>query len=390
MIQSDDTGIMDQLWQIVDAGGGYVKIMNRNSNKVLGIINMSTSDGALALQWDDNGTADHLWQIVDAGGGYVKIVNKNSGLLLGILNMSTSDGAQALQWSDNGAADHLWKVTSQTAITVAPTSTAVAQTSTTVTQAANTGPTATPVASLSSPSGVGLPMGDLPGWHQMFAQDFNSNVPVGGFPGSLYGNTYTVYPDGTHDTQAQRTGGPSRYYPSKVLSVSNGVLNYSVHSENGTPMGAALLPILPGNHLYGKYTLRFRADAVPGFKIAWMLWPDSEVFPRDGEIDFPEGDLIGSIFAAIHHQDATVNNDQDIFNSSTGFTSWHTASIEWIPGKVTLLLDGSVFGVTTTRVPNTPMHWVLQTESCLNSSCSNPHYGSGNVQIDWMAAYSMA
>ena len=46
------------------------------------------------------------------GGGYVKIVNKHSGLLLGITNMSTSAGALALQWSDNGTDDHLWQIQS--------------------------------------------------------------------------------------------------------------------------------------------------------------------------------------------------------------------------------------------------------------------------------------
>jgi hypothetical protein len=84
--------------------------VNKNSGLLLGIKNASTSAGAQALQWSDTGTADHLWQLVDAGSGYVKIVNKNSGLVLGITNASTSAGALALQWSDNGTADHLWQI----------------------------------------------------------------------------------------------------------------------------------------------------------------------------------------------------------------------------------------------------------------------------------------
>ncbi len=111
-LQWSDNGTADHLWQIIDAGGGYVKIVNKNSDLLLGITHESTSAGAIALQWYDNGTPDHLWQIVDAGGGYVKIVNKNSGLLLGITNASTSPGALALQWSDNGTADHLWQIQS--------------------------------------------------------------------------------------------------------------------------------------------------------------------------------------------------------------------------------------------------------------------------------------
>ncbi len=105
-----DNGTADHLWQIVDAGGGYVKIVNVNSGLLLGVTNASTDAGAFALQWSDNGTADHLWQIVNAGSGYVKIMNKNSGLFLGIANASTAPGALALQWWDNGTLDHLWQI----------------------------------------------------------------------------------------------------------------------------------------------------------------------------------------------------------------------------------------------------------------------------------------
>ena len=48
--------------------------------------------------------------MVDEGGGYCEIVNKNSGMVLGIGGMSMSSGAQALQWGDTGIADHLWRI----------------------------------------------------------------------------------------------------------------------------------------------------------------------------------------------------------------------------------------------------------------------------------------
>jgi hypothetical protein len=232
-----------------------------------------------------------------------------------------------------------------------------------------------------------MPVGNLSGWRQIFAEDFNSNVSVGGFPGSRYSNQFTVYPDGAVDTAGQN-GGPSRYFPSKVVSVYNGVLNLYLHSENGTPMGAALLPILPENHLYGKYSLRFRSDAIAGFKFVSLLWPDSEVWPWDGEIDFPEGNLTEKFLAFVHHQAGRAGDDQDSFISGVDFSAWHTASIEWTPGKVRFLLDGAVIGESTTRIPNTSMHWVLQAESCL-SNCPGT-YGSGYFQVDWVAAYSMA
>jgi hypothetical protein len=235
------------------------------------------------------------------------------------------------------------------------------------------------------PSGVPMPVGNLPGWHQIFTEDFRTDVALGHFMHSVYKKKFHLYEDGTPDTAGQQ-GAPSRYYPSKVLSVRNGVLNEYLHTENGTPMVAALLPILPQRHRYGKYTIRFRADALKGFKTAWLLWPDSEEWPRDGEIDFPEGDLNKTIGGFVHHQNATSGSDQDAFRSHVTYTSWHTASTEWTPNKVKFILDDKIIGTSTHRVPDTPMHWVIQTEACLDG-CPDPTT-AGNLQIDWIVAYT--
>lgn len=237
------------------------------------------------------------------------------------------------------------------------------------------------------PSGQPLPKGDIPGWHQIFAEDFNSNVAFGQFPGPAYNKKFALYADGTPDTAGQH-GGNSVYYPSKVVSVNNGALNLYLHTENGRKMAAAILPILPGSHLYGKYSVRFRSDVVAGFKTAWLLWPDSENWPGDGEIDFPENNLTSTISGFVHHKGGTSGGDQSEFNSTVTDTSWHTTSIEWLPGKVTFLLDGAVVGTSTTRIPDTAMHWVLQTESCL-IDCSTSTT-SGNLQVDWVTAYAVA
>ncbi len=157
-------------------------------------------------------------------------------------------------------------------------------------------------------------------------------------------------------------------------------------------MAAALLPVLPGHsdayqgQLYGKYTIRFRADPVVGFKTAWLLWPDTGAWPRDGEIDFPEGDLSGTIGAFMHRQDGTSGGDQDAFGTTATYAAWHTASIEWTPDKVDFILDGHSIGSSTGRIPNTPMHWVIQTESSLDHVPAPA--ASGDLQIDWVAMYS--
>jgi hypothetical protein len=234
-------------------------------------------------------------------------------------------------------------------------------------------------------TGQAMPSGDIPGWHQIFAEDFPTDTPIGSFPGPVYKSQFKVYRDGTPDTAGQQAA-PSRYYPSKVVSVSNGLLNLYLHTEDETPMAAAILPILPGNHLYGKYTLRFRSDALEGFKVAWLLWPDSENWPHDGEIDFPEGSLNGTIGAFMHPQNGESGSDQETYSTGTTYNSWHTASIEWSPDKVNFILDDRLIGTSTDHIPDTPMHWVIQTESCLPTCPATTT--AGNLQIAWLVAYS--
>jgi beta-glucanase (GH16 family) len=126
-----------------------------------------------------------------------------------------------------------------------------------------------------------------------------------------------------------------------------------------------------------------------GYKGAWLLWPASEVWPRDGEIDFPEGDFDSTIWAFMHRQGATAGSDQDWFSTSARWTDWHTAVTEWTPSSVRFLLDGQVVGTSTSRIPNTPMHWVIQNETTLSGYVPADSV-SGHVLIDWVAVWSYA
>ncbi len=248
-----------------------------------------------------------------------------------------------------------------------------------------------PAVSPSSPA-VGpsssVPVGDLPGWRQVFVEDFSTPVGLGGFL-SVYGDRWGAYPEPWRDTS-----GRGMYSPGRTLSVSGGKLSIHVHSEGGQAYVAAPQPRLNGpgtpagqGVLYGRFSVRFRADAVQGFKTAWLLWPDSEVWPADGEIDFPEGSLDATISAYAHY--ARESGGQDAFEGSGArYGDWHVATTEWTPGKVVFLLDGKVIGTSTRYVPSTPMHYVLQTETELSGPDPAPE-AAGNVEIDWFTAYAM-
>jgi hypothetical protein len=249
--------------------------------------------------------------------------------------------------------------------------------------------TATPGPSTSA--AVAMPVGDTPGWHQVFADNFTQNVPLGSFPSAVQSRWGNSYPDGWSDTTRHGV-----YMPSRVVSIDHGILNIHVHTENGKHLVAGLLPTIPGTKqnrggfLYGKYVVRLRADYAPGYKASVLLWPDSGTWPRDGEIDFPEGDLDSSIHGYVHLQGATTANDQTEAHTGEPFLSWHTATVTWLPGVVTFALDGQVVAVTRGRVPNTPMHVVIQVETATQGLPPPPATSQGNVQFAWITVYTPA
>ncbi|MEU4215679.1 fibronectin type III domain-containing protein [Actinoplanes sp. NPDC026623] len=232
-----------------------------------------------------------------------------------------------------------------------------------------------------SPSGQPMPVGDLAGWRQVFTEDFTNDVALGSWPGA-YASKFDQYdyPENPPDTNG---GGVWR--TGKDVSVSGGTADYFLHSENGVAYSAAILP-RTSTQTYGRYQVRFKTDpGMTGWHSAWLLWPDDDQWPAHGELDWPEGSLTGTMDGFMHYADP--NGGQDWAPSGVAFASgWHTATTEWLPGSVKYYLDGTLIGSFTTKTPNLPMHWVLQSES---GSSSRPT-GSGHIKIDWLTIYTRA
>lgn len=280
---------------------------------------------------------------------------------------------------------------SSTAASPTPNSTPVSPTPSQASGSPTPGSTPAPRSTLTPTTDIHT-LGDLPGWKHVFVEDFTAgDVPLGAFPGPLYSERWDAgYKDGTPDTAGQLSSGRSGYYPTEVLSVQNGLLDWFLHTENGISKGAAPTPKIPNasknppranSLMYGRYSVRFKADSLAGFKVAWLLWPDSGVWPRDGEIDFPEGELTRTIYGATH----AGTNFAEVYDSGKPFTSWHVATTEWTPERLEFFLDGRSLGASTTEVPSTPMHFILQTESCL-TGCPAPET-QGHVYLDWISIW---
>lgn len=225
--------------------------------------------------------------------------------------------------------------------------------------------------------------GNVGPWKQIFFDDFPTDVPLGQFPAAV-SSKWGAYPTSYKDTSKNGT-----YDPAKTISIVGGVMKIHMFTDaTGVVRVAAPVPFIkpptttmkwPGQ-LYGRYAIRARfVNLAPGFKVAWLLWPDSGTNTQhyengvlvpggNGEIDYAEHglDQRARTNAYMHRQDATVGNDQYSCSVATDLSQWHTFVTEWSPNLCRFLLDGVEIGKTTDRVPNTSMHWVIQCETQLS------------------------
>lgn len=240
-----------------------------------------------------------------------------------------------------------------------------------------------------STSAGALPLGNLPGWRQVLAEDFATPAAPGTFLTSPYAPRFFPYA-GWRDTS-----GNGVYDPTRVLSVSDGALDMWVHTAAGSPRVAAVVPHRADGwgQTYGRFAFRFQTDTLSGYKFVGVLWPDSDNW-GEGEVDFPEvNDLVSTekIYANLYQRG---NTSTRIPGADSRFTApvpanasgWHTATIEWTPGCVTYWLDGVRLGTHDEGVPSTKLHLVLQVETVVSGRVPDPAL-AGHIRVDWVTIY---
>lgn len=241
-------------------------------------------------------------------------------------------------------------------------------------------------ADLLSPSGQAMRVPIDPLWKPVHAEDFLKTCAEGSFL-----TTYPAmraYPIGYTDTSKR-----GQYDPS-IMSVSNSVMSKRLHTDAaGVHHVCALVPPIDptstdkwGAAASANITFRMRADVMPTYKLAWMLWPSSNNGIRDGEIDFLEGNFNGNTTVFMHRQDAVKPGDQAVYAIPVSIHEWHTYNVQWIAGQsLTVSVDGTTLFTETSLVPATPMRCILQTETGLlgDTPTISPTV-TGLVQLDWI------
>lgn len=186
------------------------------------------------------------------------------------------------------------------------------------------------------------------------------------------------------------------YYDQNIFSVGNdSICKMRIYTDAaGRHHVGALRPKLNNtastwNVLGGRFAICIRVkNPLPTYKVAQLMWPQSNVSNPDGELDLPEQDLDGlDVISAFEHWQGAGGQSSASSTIDLVGAGWVVVVSEWRPnpGTPTLstwktyaaqydatpsIIAGSLtspFGsFTGVHVPDTPMHWIWQWETFLN------------------------
>ncbi|MEU6674811.1 hypothetical protein [Streptomyces sp. NPDC046925] len=268
-----------------------------------------------------------------------------------------------------------------------------------------------------APSPHAMPKGDLPGWEQIYAENFNSAVAAPVRVGQVSGcnhyadtpraycsglsgkwrETLWAYPSGWEDTAKSgndgNTGAPfgGTYEPHKTVSIGKGydgtgALRVSMYrpAGGGDNVVGTVVPKKCMDMKDGRYSARVKVTkADPGFKSAWLRYEGG-----GAEVDYPEvDDYRGGNVAMFSHGRGAEWNVQ----TRAVMTTAHTYTWERRGSTVTVYLDGKKLRSGPTTL--TTSSWIWQNESRIerDRSKSNGGYAlpgaKAVIEVSWATCY---
>lgn len=231
------------------------------------------------------------------------------------------------------------------------------------------------------PSSCGAIAGPPAGWTRRTHSTFDEATPLGSWPGPIAAQSWKNRAPGPDSS------GRGTYDSARTISEHDGMLDVWIHSEGSTRYVAAPVSRLGGT-LGARISVCMRTDPIPGYKMAFLLWPTDGQGNTLGEIDYPEARLTqATAYAFMHYAPKPATDPkQDAYDSGAPLQQWHTYTIEWNPRAaqpyVTFLVDGRVIGHSTQHVPTVPMFYVMQMETLIGDALPPP--AQGHILIDWV------
>jgi hypothetical protein len=171
----------------------------------------------------------------------------------------------------------------------------------------------------------------------------------------------------------------------QAITIDGGLLTITGDPE-GNSGGMAWLP----GQLYGRWEVCIKSFmASPNYHSVALLWPDSENWPADGEIDFMEilDPQRQTVTASLNHRDPKFPvPDDPNFRASTQIdaTQWHSWAVEWSPTRVAGFVDGAQWFEVTDHIPQSPMHLCIQLDN-FGGDLSQ----GGQQLVDWVRQYPL-
>jgi hypothetical protein len=141
------------------------------------------------------------------------------------------------------------------------------------------------------------------------------------------------------------------------------------------------------NQTYGRWVVRFRMPRGTGVGMDVALRPQGSGTVVDWiEESSDHGALRNIETATLHYGGTRVHA-----NVGADFTKWHTMTLAWVPGQITVRLDGRLWANYTSHIPSSPMHLTMQTNTGSNGfSGTLPNSSTPSrvaLQIDYVAIY---
>ena len=208
------------------------------------------------------------------------------------------------------------------------------------------------------------------------------------FTGTTLGKSWSVY-----DSPDAQPPAPKRTLDS--IRVRNGSLQLIGHYER--PYGYVGGGVAYNtNQTYGRWEIRFRADAGAGYAPVVLLWPQGK-WPDDGEIDLAEvGNAHRHGAGEFLHLGVTNRFIGKHIPSTVDFTKWHTIAVDWLPDHITFWLDGKALWTVKRAagnadyVPSTPFHLALQNDAGCDVGCKPDKNTPARVvmDVDWVKIYA--
>lgn len=144
----------------------------------------------------------------------------------------------------------------------------------------------------------------------------------------------------------------------------------------------------PVGRRYGRWELCFKSSAPSNYHSVLLLWPDSENWPADGEIDFSEildrrRQVVTASVLRRDPRDPPPADDPNYHASiAADATEWHCWAVEWTPDGIVGFLDGGEWFHSQGNSPIVPMHLGIQLDN-MGDDVSE----GGQLSVNWVREY---